>query len=392
MYDLIIENVNAVLQNAVSEKTSVAISAGRIVAIGVGNAVAAQVIDGEGGFLFPGFIDVHVHGGGGADFMDATPEAFERAACAHLSYGTTTLVPTAMSASEAELSDFLRAYALFRERSPYASLAPYGVHLEGPYFSGATGKSRGAQKADALRPIDLSEVERLLTLADGAILRWDAAPELENSDAFARRLTAAGVTVAVGHSRATAEETAKGYAAGFSHVTHFYNACTMYEKRDQVVTAGTVEATYLDDDVSVELISDGKHIPVYCLLLALKIKGADRVLGITDATRLAGTDAERGFLGSLSKGTEVIVEDGVAKLPDRTCFAGSICTMARALRVLCVDYGVSPTTAAKMLSTNPARHIGAEGIGAIQEGYAADLVLTDENFHLKTVVKNGNIV
>ena len=389
MHDLIIKNINAVLQNGVLEKTSVAISSGRITAIGDEEAVAEQVIDGCGGFLFPGFIDVHVHGGGGADFMDATPEAFETAARAHLAYGTTTLVPTAMSASEEELSDFLRAYGLFRAKSSYASIAPYGVHCEGPYFSGASGKSRGAQKANALRPIDLDEVERLLALADGSLLRWDAAPELEKSDAFARRLTAAGVTVAVGHSRATAEETAKGYAAGFSHVTHFYNACTMYEKRDQVVTAGTVEATYLADDVTVELIADGKHIPRYCLLLALKIKGEDKVLGITDATRLAGTDAERGFLGSLTKGTEVIVEDGVAKLPDRTSFAGSICTMARALRVLCVDYGISPTVAAKMLSTNPARRIGAEEIGAIEIGKIADLVLTDDAFSVKTVFKNG---
>jgi N-acetylglucosamine-6-phosphate deacetylase len=320
--------------------------------------------------------------------MDATPEAFERAVRAHLAFGTTTLVPTAMSATRAELADFIRAYKAFKKTNKYADLA-HGLHLEGPYFAGGNGKSRGAQKADVIRPIDLFETAELLALAEGEILRWDAAPELEKSAEFAHLVTEAGAIAAVGHSRATAEETAKGFDAGFSHVTHFYNACTMYEKRDQVVTAGTVEATYLDPRATVELIADGKHIPRYCLLLALKIKGEDGVLGITDATRLAGTDASRGFLGSLTAGTEVIVEDGVAKLPDRTSFAGSICTMARALRVLCVDYGIPPVTAAKMLSTGPARHIGRTDIGKIAVGMRADLVLADESFAVKRVMKDG---
>lgn len=386
---MLIKNVKLVLQNEVTDPTCLRTEAGRITEMGALSPLPTEeVIEGEGGYLFPGFIDVHVHGGGGADFMDATPEAFERAVRAHLAFGTTTLVPTAMSATRAELADFIRAYKAFKKTSKYADLA-HGLHLEGPYFAGGNGKSRGAQKADVIRPIDLFETAELLSLAEGEILRWDAAPELEKSAEFAHLVTEAGAIAAVGHSRATAEETAKGFDAGFSHVTHFYNACTMYEKRDQVVTAGTVEATYLDPRVTVELIADGKHIPRYCLLLALKIKGEDGVLGITDATRLAGTDASRGFLGSLTAGTEVIVEDGVAKLPDRTSFAGSICTMARALRVLAVDYGVPPVTVAKMLSTNPARHIGRRDIGKLAVGMRADLVLADESFDVKRVFKDG---
>ena len=389
---MIIKNVKLVLQNEVLKGASVRVADGLIAEIGaLAPRAGEEVVDGFGGYLFPGFIDVHLHGGGGADFMDATADAFETAVRAHLASGTTTLVPTAMSATRGELEAFLRAYQAFRTVSAYADCT-HGVHLEGPYFLGATGKSRGAQKADVIRQIDLDEVDALLSLAHGDIIRWDAAPELENSDLFASRVTAAGAIPAVGHSRATAEETAKGYDAGFSHVTHFYNACTAYEKRDQVVTAGTVEATYLDDRVTVELIADGKHIPRYCLLLALKIKGEDKVIGITDAMRLSATDLKEGRLGSLANGTDVIVEDGVAKLPDRSSFAGSICTMSRALRVLCVDYGISPRVAAKMLSTNPARHIGRTDIGRIAVGMRADLVLADESFHITTVFKNGNPV
>lgn len=388
-----IKNVRLVLQNGVTEPTDLRIEDGLIAEYGKAlDAEASRcAIDGGGGYLFPGFIDVHVHGGGGADFMDATPEAFAQAVRAHLSRGTTTLVPTALSATHEELVAFLKAYRAFVKQSPYASCVS-GVHLEGPYFSNATAKSKGAQKADVIRPIDFSEVETLLALADGDIIRWDAAPELENADAFAKMLTKKGITVAVAHSRATAEETEKGYAAGFSHVTHFYNACTAYEKRDQVVTAGTVEATYLNDGVTVELIADGCHAPRACMLLALKIKGEDKVIAITDAMRIAATDLQTGKLGGIEHGTEVIVEDGVAKLPDRSSFAGSIATTDRALRVLCVDYGIPPVTAAKMLSTNPARHIGRADIGAIAVGKKADLVLADESFGVRAVFKNGKPV
>lgn len=388
-----IKNVRLVLQNGVTEPTDVRIEDGLIAEYGkaLDADCARCAIDGGGGYLFPGFIDVHVHGGGGADFMDGTPCAFETAVRAHLARGTTTLVPTALTATNEELVAFLRAYRAFKERSPYASCVS-GVHLEGPYFSNATAKSKGAQKADVIRPIDFAEVDALLALADGDIIRWDAAPELDGAEAFAKMLTEKGITVAVAHSRATAEETEKGYAAGFSHVTHFYNACTAYEKRDQVVTAGTVEATYLNDNVTVELIADGCHAPRACMLLALKIKGEDKVIAITDAMRIAATDLQTGKLGGSERGTDVIVEDGVAKLPDRSSFAGSIATTDRALRVLCVDYGIPPVTAAKMLATNPARHIGREDIGSIAVGKKADLVLADENFRVRAVFKNGKPV
>ena len=345
--------------------------------------------DGKGSLAFPGFVDVHIHGGGGADFMDGTPEAFETVVKAHLASGTTTLIPTAMTASRTELLSFIRAYHRFIETSPYGACTP-GLHLEGPYFSGADGKTKGAQKAEFIRPIDMEEVELLLTAAKGSILRWDAAPELHGSREFARRLLKDGIICAAAHTDSTGYEAQAGFEAGFSHVTHFYNACTAYKKREQRVTAGIVEAAYLDDSVTLELICDGRHIPEHCLKLALKIKGADKVIGITDATRLACTDAEAGMLGSLANGTPVIVDDGVAKLPDMTSYAGSICTMDRALGVLCLDYGIDPVTAAKMLSTNPARHSGIlDKAGTLEPGKFANIVLTDDAYHVRSVFLHG---
>ncbi|MBR4099801.1 MAG: N-acetylglucosamine-6-phosphate deacetylase [Clostridia bacterium] len=389
---LIIKNTRAVLYDSITEPCDILIEDGKIAAIEKNIAKdGAKQIDANGGYLFPGFIDIHVHGGGGADFMDGTPEAFETAVKAHLKLGTTTIVPTAMTATKEELVRFIKAYNTFAASSDYAPLV-CGLHLEGPYFSNSNSKSKGAQSGNLIRDIDFDEVNELLTLANGSIIRWDAAPEIENSEKFAQLLTSKGIVCAVAHTNATADEAQKGYAAGFSHVTHFYNAVTAYMKRDQLVTAGVVEATYLDDNVTVELICDGKHCPKQCLQLALKIKGADKVIGITDATRIACTDMKEGKLGSLESGANVIVDDGVAKLPDLSSYAGSICTMDRALRVLCIDYEIGAIGAAKLLSTAPAKFLGLDQkIGEIKVGKNADLVLTDQNFNIKTVFKDGVI-
>lgn len=390
---LLVKNAKAVLPEGICENTDILSVGGKIEKIGKGiDPNGCRIIDAEGSYVFPGFIDVHIHGGGGADFMDGTAEAFEIAAKAHLQRGTTTLVPTAMTASKEELCGFINAYHEFKKTSPYADLAQ-GLHFEGPYFSNANGKSKGAQKGDIIRAIDFDEVEELLDLAKGSIIRWDAAPEIPNSAEFAKLMCEKGIICAAAHTDSTGYEAEAGFKAGFSHVTHFYNACTAYKKREQRVTAGIVEAAYLDDSVTLELICDGRHIPEHCLKLALKIKGADKVSGITDATRLACTDEKSGMLGSKTNGSYVIVDDGVAKLPDMTSYAGSICTMDRALRVLCVDYGIDPVTAAKMLSSTPAKHIGMEeSLGSIRIGKQADLVIADGSFNVTKVIKNGEIV
>jgi len=390
MKPLLIRGATLVLPDRLETEGDLLIREGKIAAVGKGlSCEDGEVLEARGKYLFPGFIDVHIHGGGGADFMDATPEAFETAARAHLMRGTTSLVPTAMTAPTEELEDFIRAYHAFRKESPLGKMAK-GMHLEGPYFSNSNAKSAGAQNGNLIRPFDFEEIERLISLGEGEILRWDAAPENKNSDLFAKRMAEAGILCSAGHSDATGEEAKAGFDAGFSHETHFYNAVTAYKKRDQVVTSGVVEAAYLDDSVSVELICDGKHIPRLCLLLALKIKGVERVMGITDATRLSCTEEKEGMLGSLKRGTRVIVEDGVAKLPDRISYAGSICTMDRALRVLCLSYGLDPVTAARMLSTTPAAHIGRSAeLGSLEAGKIADLVLTDEQFQVERVFLEG---
>lgn len=390
---LLIKNAEVVLGNQ-TKRGSVLIKGGKIESVDYVGEVpsGAEVVDADGAYLLPGFIDLHVHGGGGADFMDATPEAFEVAVKAHMQHGTTTIVPTAMTATESDLRDFILAYKSFKENSEFSEYAA-GIHIEGPYFSCANSKSKGAQPAGLIRPIDLDEMQRLVDIYPGAIVRWDAAPEVENYDRFAEFCKKNGILAAVAHTSATTDEAERAFDAGFSHVTHFYNAVTTYHKEDQKVLDGAVEATYLKDDVTVELICDGCHIPKGVLRLALKLKGAEKVSGITDAMRIAGTDMPGGKLGSLKNGTDVLVDDGVAKLLDLSSFAGSICTMDRALRVLCKDYEIPIETAAIMLSLAPAKTLGLDNKkGVIKEGFDADLVIANPDYSIKSVIKSGKVV
>lgn len=382
MNSLLIKNANVVLPDEV-KLTSVLIEDGIISQIGY-DGKAEREIDAKGNYLLAGFIDIHVHGGGGADFMDATPEAFETAVKSHLEHGTTTLLPTAMTATESDLTDFLNAFKEFKKNSEYASLTP-GVHLEGPYFSGANAKSSGAQPSGLLRLPDEAEMNRLLKVADGDILRWDAAPELEGSEMFARKCIENGIVCSIAHSAATSEQAQEGIDNGFSHVTHFYNAVTTYRKEGQKVLAGVVEAAYLNENVTVELICDGRHIPRDILRLALKIKGAEKVSAITDGMRIAATDMQSGKLGSLKNGTDVIVDDTVAKLPDMSSYAGSIATMDRCLKVLVKDYGIDIVTASKMLSKAPSKHLGLYNKGSIEIGKDADLVIVNNDFNIQNV-------
>lgn len=390
MNDLLIKNANVVLSDTVVNKASVLVLDGKIAEIDCKTAPdSIETIDAIGQYLLAGFIESHVHGGGDADFMEGTVEAFETVTRTHLKHGTTALVPTSMTATSEELQKFVKAYLEFL-KTDRKGAKTLGLHLEGPYLSGAGGKSKGAQRGDLLRYPDMDEVKSLMALSEGHIIRWDTAPELPGADEFAKYLSNKGVICSMAHSTATTDEAEKGIAAGFSHVTHCYNAVTTYHKEGQKVLDGIVEAAYLNDDVVIELICDGCHIPKGVLRLALKIKGADKVCAITDAMRIAGTDMRKGYLGTPSCGTEVIVDDGVAKLKDLSSFAGSIATSDRCLRVLCKDYGVNICDASKMLSLAPAKlHKVDDVMGSITVGKCADLVLVNEDYAITSVILDG---
>ena len=248
-----------------------------------------------------------------------------------------------------------------------------GLHLEGPYFSAA---SKGAQPIGEQRIPEREDLERILRRAKGSILRWDAAPELPNMELFAKVMAENGVLTSLAHSAATAPEALRAFDWGFSHVTHFYNACTTFHKKNGLVYSGIVEATYLRDDVTIELIGDGRHIPRESMLLALRIKGADSIALITDAMRAAGVNCKKSVLGARTTGVPVVIRDDVAQLPDLSSYAGSIATMDRCLRTAHVQYGIPLPEVSRMLSLTPARLCGvSDRKGSLEKGKDGDVVV-----------------
>jgi len=342
----------------------------------------AAVTDLRGLYLAPGFVEIHSHGAGGADFMDATPDAFTRAAECHLRHGVTTLLPTSVATDMEGVMQFLRAFK--QVKGPYMP----GVHLEGPYLS---MEMRGAIDPRYIRNPDPDEYEALLDFAKGDIRRWTIAPELPGALGFADTLAKRGILPSVGHTSAGYAEIAEAFRHGFTHFTHLYSAMSTITRKGGFRIAGAVESAYILEEATVEIIADGCHLPPELLRLAWRAKGADRVCLTGDAMRAAGTDVCKSILGSLDGGLPVVIEDGVAKLPGRSAFAGSVAMADRLLRTA-LGAGIPLYEAVRMMSLTPARVMGLDSeIGSIETGKKADLVWFDEEISMKGVMKGGHL-
>lgn len=349
----------------------------------------AERIDAKGGYILPGFVDIHVHGGGGSDFLDGTVEDIRTVTRTHALHGTTSILPTTLTCPNEVLFRSLDLIIGEMERGSGDGAEILGVHLEGPYFSGA---SKGAQAVAEQRIPTLEELEEINAHAKGHIVRWDAAPELPNMDLFAAWLREHGILGSIGHSAADAECSLEAFEKGFTHLTHMYCATTTEHKKDQKVHAGQIEAVYLEDGFTTELIGDGCHIPRETMQLVFKLKGAKKTALITDAMRAAGTDCERSILGDRVSGTPVIIEDGVAKLVDRTFFAGSIATLGAALRTA-VSFGIPLIDAVRSITLTPAEIIGFDNRkGSLESGKDADIVITDPSLSVCDVIIGGRSI
>lgn len=344
-----------------------------------------KVIDGTGKYISAGFIDMHVHGGGGYDFMDCSEKAFSEISQVHLKNGTTTMIPTAVSSSFDNLLKLIKTYRKYKDN--YLNFA--GIHLEGPYIS---KEQKGAHKEKFLHAPNDYETSLLLEEGKGVIKRITAAPELEGMESFAEKMVQNGIGMSIGHSNATSEVALHALNSNFTHITHLYSATPSVRKIDQTLKAGVIEAAYLHDETSVELIADGKHAAVDALKLAVKIKGVDKVALVTDALRPAGTDVLESWIGEIVPENRIIIEDGVAKLPDRSSFAGSIATTGLLLKKGVFHYGFSIEDTVQMLTKSPAVILGLKEKGAIEKGYIADVVIFDEKLDICNVIVRGQIV
>ncbi|NGM62722.1 N-acetylglucosamine-6-phosphate deacetylase [Sphingobacterium sp. SGG-5] len=356
--------------------------------ISLGRFEGCTLIDLQRKYLSPGFIDIHVHGGGGYDFMDGTAEAFENIAVTHAKYGTTSMVPTTLTSTQERLKETLGSYERIKDKKINGAQF-LGIHLEGPYFAMS---QRGAQDPRYIRNPDPAEYQRLIEEYD-SIVRWSAAPELEGAIEFGEYLTSKGIIAAIAHTDAIYEDVVKAHQAGYNLMTHFYSAMSGVTRRNAFRYAGVVEAGYLLDDFDLELIADGIHLPDPLLRLIYKVKGADKMILITDAMRAAGTTDERSILGSYDDGMEVLIEDGVAKLQDRTAFAGSVATTDRLVRTMLKLGHLSLEEIIRMISLNPARVMKVDSKkGSIEEGKDADLVVFDDNVQVSLTMVKGRVV
>ena len=347
-----------------------------------------RVIDAKELYVSPGFIDMHTHGAGGADFMDGTVDAYLTAARMHAVHGTTLLYPTTLTSTNEALFASFETYRKAEEMNTDGARFG-GMHLEGPYFSPMYA---GAQDPRYLRNPRPEEYLEILDRCP-ALARWSFAPELEGSEEFAAELKKRGIVASIGHTNATFQECDAAYKSGADLMTHFYSCMSTVSRRNAYRYAGTIEYGYIQDGMNLEIIADGIHVPQDLLHLLLKIKGVERIALVTDSMRAAGMPEGPSVLGPLSDGQEVIVEDGVAKLMDKSAFAGSVATADRLVRTMVQIAGCSITDAVRMITENPARIMGISGRkGSLKAGMDADVVIFDEDINVRNTIIEGKIV
>lgn len=338
----------------------------------------AEIIDAKGNYVVPGGIELHVHGGGGRDFMEGTEEAFRTAVEAHMQHGTTAIYPT-MSCSTPEMYE--QGITVTKKLMAEPDSPIMGLHLEGPYFS---LKMAGAQRPEWITPPNPADYNRML--ASGIIKRWDIAPELEGAEEFIKACREAGCVPCIGHTAGAPEDVYRAYKAGATHATHFTNAMSSLHKNREFKVAGVVEAVYSIPDFTVEVIADGIHVPPVVMKMIYNAKGVEHMCLCTDSLAVAASNATRTF------NDNEIIEDGVCKLADRSALAGSIATMDRLVRTIVQQTDIPMADACRMISETPAKIMGIyDRKGSLERGKDADIIMFDEDVQVAFVMQAGQI-
>lgn len=337
-----------------------------------------DIVDAQGGWVLPGFIDVHVHGGAGHDFMDADACGLNEITRFHAAHGTTGIVATSLTASRDDLTGVLERISSYMSAPmPYAQVI--GVHFEGPFIN---EKWKGAQNPAHIVPPQLEWLEDWVARFPGIIKIQTLAPEADGALDYIARLAHHGIVPSCGHTDATYEQITAAADRGLRHAVHAYNAMRIFHHREP----GTVGAVLTDDRITAEVIADGHHVHPAGIKLLHSAKGTDNVILVTDAMAAAGMPDGDYNLGGLP----VRMTCGVARLKEGDSLAGSTLNMISAVRFLVREVGVPVEQASRMASANPARQLRiAHLTGTLEKGKRADILLLDESLELQKIWIGG---
>ncbi len=386
-----LENVTLVTPARLYPGSTIDVEDKKILAVYTAEAAPvadATVIDCNGSYAMPGFVDIHLHGGGDVDFCTGTPEEIKAGCEAHAQYGTTTIVPTTVTASFENILSAIKNMRKAAEITTDCTVA--GCHLEGPFFS---PKQAGAQDPATLVDPNVDWLEAFCQAWPGGIRIMGAAPELNGGLEFGKELKKRGIVATIAHSDANYNTCAEALKNGYSDITHIYSGCSIVHRENAFRIGGVVEAGLVEDDFTVQVIADGCHLPPELLRLIFKCKGPDKISLITDALAFAAAGHPEGTTTHGGNGDLYVLEDGVMKLENRQAFAGSVATTDRLVRNMVNLAGVSLCDAVTMMTRTPARVIGlADRKGSILPGYDADIVIMDKELQVQSVMAMGRFI
>jgi N-acetylglucosamine-6-phosphate deacetylase len=382
----VLSKATLVLPDRLVPGASLAVEGGRIAEVGG----ARPGTDLGGMYLAPGFVDLHVHGGDGADFMDGTAEAFRTVCRCHARHGTTSLTPTSTVATGPQYDHFLQLCRELCGDVPGGARI-VGCHFYGPYFA---RPARGCHPDQEFLIPAPENAERFMPIADVMPLVVTVAPEIENAEWLVRTYSQRGVRFNAGHSHATFGQVEAAVRWGVRHVDHLFCAMSdrarLRQSQAYPMRAGLMEATLYFDELTTEVIADGKHLSPELLRFAYKMKGPDRLALVTDSMRAVDMPDGEYWFGAEGSGERVRKLNGVGVTPDASALGSGVMPMDHCLRTMHFAAGVPLPEAVRMATLTPARILGIDKeVGSLERGKRADFVILDRELNVRGVYVGG---
>ncbi len=379
---MLIKNVKIISPYEVLHGFGIKIKDGKIVDLNLEHLLedtGQEVIDGGGNYLSPGFIDIHNHGNSGYDVMDTTEQALDKMGEFHLSNGVTSYLGTIITSSYDDMMRAIENIVDYKNKANISNLL--GIHLEGPFFD--IGK-KGAQPEEFIKLPDIDDIENMLELSKGKLKMLSLAPELKGALEIIEKLKNNNVAVAMAHTNSTFESAKKAIDHGITIATHLYNGMRSFNHREP----GVIGASLTDDRVYCELIYDRIHLHDAAVNIALKMKGFDKIILVSDAMMAAGLEDGEYQLGN----QKVYVKEGAARLASGN-LAGSTLNLQEAVYNMVKFLDLPIHEVVKMATLNPAKAINmVREIGSIRVGKRADLIIFDDNIEIKHAIVGGNLI